>query len=180
MHFGQTFVRVIESPTSRMKKKKIQGQNRRWTRRKKKKKIMSMKKNLATTTSSMEKKTMNVAASTQEGGGQGKKDSHAYNDVIEETASKLLEKRNKIAIWICDLFNFMDKHIMDLSNSQINKGFIDPMNPQEDHIDSDKQEVIVPNNDFQPIYPTATLQQSNLNLYGVGETRVWNSSSSKT
>ncbi|KAL6987103.1 hypothetical protein U1Q18_012860, partial [Sarracenia purpurea var. burkii] len=53
----------------------------------------------------MEKEAMNVASPTQEGGGQGKKDFQAYNDVIEETASKLLEKRNKIVIWICDLFN---------------------------------------------------------------------------
>ncbi|KAL6963465.1 L-tryptophan--pyruvate aminotransferase, partial [Sarracenia purpurea var. burkii] len=75
---------------------------------------------------------------------------------------------------------FMDKQIMDLSNSQNNKDFIDLMNPQEDHIGSGKQEEIVPSYDFQPIRPTAASQQSNLDSQGVGGTRVWNSADSKT
>ncbi|CAL5370107.1 unnamed protein product [Camellia sinensis] len=71
---------------------------------------------------------------------------------------------------------FMDKQIMDLSNSHNNNDFIDLMNPPHEHRTGfAKKDEIVPSYDFQPI-----LQQSNLDSGNVGETRVWNSADSKT
>ncbi|KAI8019773.1 hypothetical protein LOK49_LG04G03622 [Camellia lanceoleosa] len=71
---------------------------------------------------------------------------------------------------------FMDKQIMDLSNSQNNSDFID----LENHIGSGKKEEIVPSYDFQPIRPIVASQQSNLDSSNVGGTRVWNSADSKS
>uniref|UniRef100_A0A5B6Z8F3 DUF1421 domain-containing protein n=1 Tax=Davidia involucrata TaxID=16924 RepID=A0A5B6Z8F3_DAVIN len=75
---------------------------------------------------------------------------------------------------------FMDKQIMDLSNSQSNNDFIDFMNPQEDHSGGGgKKEEIVPSYDFQPIRPIGATQPSNLDPSKVGATRVWSSADSK-
>lgn len=82
---------------------------------------------------------------------------------------------------------FMDKQIMDLSNSQSNNDFLDLMNrPQEDHAGAggSTKEEILPNYDFQPIRPHGTSpphQPSNFDSSTVGGgTRVWNSADSKT
>ncbi|PSR87560.1 Filament-like plant protein [Actinidia chinensis var. chinensis] len=77
---------------------------------------------------------------------------------------------------------FMDKQIMDLSNSQSNNDFIDLMNPKEEHIGGGggKKEVIVASYDFQPIRPIVAAQQSYLDSANVGGTRVWSSADSKT
>ncbi|KAA8548135.1 hypothetical protein F0562_004604 [Nyssa sinensis] len=75
---------------------------------------------------------------------------------------------------------FMDKQIMDLTNSHNNNDFIDLMNPKEDHIGGCKKEEIVPSYDFQPIRPIVASQPSNLDPSNVGVTRVWNSADSKT
>ncbi|CAK9176151.1 unnamed protein product [Ilex paraguariensis] len=86
---------------------------------------------------------------------------------------------------------FMDKQIMDLSNSNLqsnnNNDFIDLMNPQEDHhvggggSSYGKKEEIVPNYDFQPILPIGSSSQpSNADSSNVSGTRAWNSADSKT
>ena len=75
---------------------------------------------------------------------------------------------------------FMDKQIMDLSNSQSNSDFIDLMNPKEEHIGGGKKEEIVVSYDFQPIRPIVASQQSYLDSANVGRTRVWSSADSKT
>ncbi|GFY87219.1 basic salivary proline-rich-like protein [Actinidia rufa] len=75
---------------------------------------------------------------------------------------------------------FMDKQIMDLSNSQSNSDFIDLMNPKEEHIGGGKKEEIVVSYDFQPIRPMVASQQSYLDSPNVGGTRVWSSADSKT
>ncbi|KAI3813138.1 hypothetical protein L1987_17854 [Smallanthus sonchifolius] len=79
---------------------------------------------------------------------------------------------------------FMDKQIMDLSNSQ-NKNTADTdfmdLNihpPQEDHDDDvgdggDKKDEILPNYDFQPIRPIVSSHLSNFDSDNVGGTRVW-------
>lgn len=53
---------------------------------------------------------------------------------------------------------FMDKQIMDLSNSQSNNDFINLMNPPDDHhvTGGDKREDILPSYDFQPIRPASS------------------------
>lgn len=74
---------------------------------------------------------------------------------------------------------YMDKQIMDLSNSQsndTNNDFINLMNPEED--DSSKKEEIMPSYDFQPIRPTST-PPANIDSGNVGGARVWTSADSK-
>ncbi|XAR58212.1 hypothetical protein NMG60_11026625 [Bertholletia excelsa] len=75
---------------------------------------------------------------------------------------------------------FMDKQIMDLSNSKSSNDFLDLMNPQEEHIGGGKKEDIVPSYDFQPIRPIGASQQPNLDSDNGGGARVWNSADSKT
>ncbi|XP_052196467.1 protein transport protein SEC31 [Diospyros lotus] len=75
---------------------------------------------------------------------------------------------------------FMDKQIMDLSNSKSNDDFIDLKNPQGDHIGLGKKEEIEPSYDFQPIRPIGASQPSNSDSGIVGGTRAWNSVDSKT
>ncbi|KVI02468.1 mediator of RNA polymerase II transcription subunit 15 [Cynara cardunculus var. scolymus] len=88
---------------------------------------------------------------------------------------------------------FMDKQIMDLSSSQnknnADKDFMDLNShpPQDDHHHhhdvgggDDKKDEILPNYDFQPIRPIATLQPANFDSSNVGGTRVWTSAESKT
>ncbi|KAK6913078.1 UBA-like domain DUF1421, partial [Dillenia turbinata] len=74
---------------------------------------------------------------------------------------------------------FMDKQIMDLSNSQRNNNsdFIDLMNPQED--DNKKDDTILPNYDFQPIRPIAGASLSS-SLDGATANRLRSSLDSKT
>ncbi|KAL8200750.1 hypothetical protein R6Q57_012089 [Mikania cordata] len=81
---------------------------------------------------------------------------------------------------------FMDKQIMDLSNSQ-NKNTVDTdfmdLNihpPQEEHHHDvgdggDKKDQILPNYDFQPIRPIASSQLSNFDSSNIGGARVWSS-----
>uniref|UniRef100_A0A5B6ZB85 Putative transcriptional regulator DEF1 isoform X1 n=1 Tax=Davidia involucrata TaxID=16924 RepID=A0A5B6ZB85_DAVIN len=67
---------------------------------------------------------------------------------------------------------FMDKQIMDLSNSLSNSDFIDLMNG--------KKEEIMSSYDSQPIRPIGASQPPNLDPSNVGGTRVWNSADMKT
>lgn len=57
---------------------------------------------------------------------------------------------------------FMDKQIMDLSNSQSNNDFINLMNPSDDRdvTGGDKKEDILPSYDFQPIRPLGAASSS--------------------
>ncbi|XP_027074239.1 uncharacterized protein [Coffea arabica] len=77
---------------------------------------------------------------------------------------------------------FMDKQIMDLSNSQSlnsHNDFIDLINPREDHRigNSDKKEEILPSYDFQPLRPIGTeIDSGNLDA----PPRAWNSADNKT
>lgn len=75
---------------------------------------------------------------------------------------------------------FMDKQIMDLSNSQrSDNDIIDLMNPPQEDLIGNKEE-IVPSYDFQPIrQPIISSQQQQSNLDSSGA-RVWNSADSKT
>lgn len=68
---------------------------------------------------------------------------------------------------------FMDKQIMDLSNSQSNSDFINLMNPSDDHrvTGGDKREDILPSYDFQPIRPAS----SSPSTVDSGNVRAWNS-----
>ncbi|KAA8530208.1 hypothetical protein F0562_004917 [Nyssa sinensis] len=75
---------------------------------------------------------------------------------------------------------FMDKQIMDLSNSQSNVEFINLMNPPEDHTSGGKKEEIMSNYEFQPILPIGASQPSNLDPSNIGGTRIWNSADIKT
>lgn len=79
---------------------------------------------------------------------------------------------------------YMDKQIMDLSNSQNNNSdFIDLVNPQVDHhISGDpKKEDIVPSYEFHPIRPIGSSSpKSNVDSSNVGAAaRAWNSADSK-
>lgn len=79
---------------------------------------------------------------------------------------------------------YMDKQIMDLSNSQNNNNdFIDLVNPQVDHhISGDpKKEDIVPSYEFHPIRPIGSSSpKSNVDSSNVGAAaRAWNSADSK-
>ncbi|KAK6928375.1 UBA-like domain DUF1421, partial [Dillenia turbinata] len=74
---------------------------------------------------------------------------------------------------------FMDKQIMDLSNSQGNNNsdFMDLMSPQED--DDKKDDMILPNYDFQPIRPIVGASLSS-GLDGATANRLRSSLDSKT
>lgn len=82
--------------------------------------------------------------------------------------------------------HYMDKQIMDLSNSQNssnNNDFIDLVNPQADHHISggdQKKEDIVPSYEFHPIRPIGSSSpKSNIDSSNVGVARAWNSADSK-
>lgn len=94
--------------------------------------------------------------------------------------------------------SFMDKQIMDLSqgSSQHNNDFLDMMNHSQEeeqqvgHVNgiSKKEEIILPNYDFQPIRPIvgATSRSPSFDATpslgggGGGSTRAWNSTDSKS
>lgn len=73
---------------------------------------------------------------------------------------------------------FMDKQIMDLSNSKSNNDFITLMNPSDDHhvTGGDKREDILPSYDFQPIRPAS----SSPSIVDSGNVRAWNSADNKS
>lgn len=83
--------------------------------------------------------------------------------------------------------HYMDKQIMDLSNSQNNNNkkddFIDLVNPQVDHHISggdSKKDDIVPSYEFHPIRPVGSSSpKSNNDSSNVGAVRDWNSADSK-
>lgn len=70
---------------------------------------------------------------------------------------------------------YMDKQIMDLSNSQTNgNDFINLMNP-DDGDNNNKKDEITPSYDFQPIRPTSS-PPANFDPDGA---RAWTSADSK-
>ncbi|CAN4082413.1 unnamed protein product [Withania somnifera] len=85
--------------------------------------------------------------------------------------------------------HYMDKQIMDLSNSQNsnnnnnNNDFIDLVNPQVDHHISSsnlKKEDIVPSYEFHPIRPIGSSSpKSSMDATTVGAASAWNSADSK-
>ncbi|KAL3526083.1 hypothetical protein ACH5RR_014455 [Cinchona calisaya] len=82
---------------------------------------------------------------------------------------------------------FMDKQIMDLSNSQSthnsNNDFIDLINPSDHHHlgNSDNKEEILPSYDFQPIRPIGTSSPpSKIDSGNLDVPRAWNSADNKT
>lgn len=79
---------------------------------------------------------------------------------------------------------YMDKQIMDLSNSLSNNDFIDLLNSQDDHHHINggiKGENVVPSYEFHPVRPIGTSPPNfNIDSGHVGGARAWNSAESKT
>ncbi|XP_075099932.1 uncharacterized protein LOC107777627 [Nicotiana tabacum] len=71
---------------------------------------------------------------------------------------------------------YMDRQIMDLTNSQSNNDFINLMNPHEDISGSTKGESIVPGYEFRPIRPTGSSPpKSHIDSGHITGARDWNS-----